>query len=281
MAWLGSENQGTAAQSAARARQEEAARSIDEPREFTNNTGMEMVLIPTGEFEMGSNGGRDTETPVHIVKITEPFYIGATEVTQAQYQAVMGTNPSAFKDDDSRPVESVSWDDAVAFCEKLSAREKQTYRLPTEAEWEYACRADSTTAYCFGDDESRLGRYAWYYGNATRMVVSDKAWRHGGTHPVAQKKPNDWGLYDMHGNIWEWCEDAWHDSYAGAPVDGSAWLAGSQQWGRVLRGGAFFSYPENVRCACRHSYNPSYQASYVGFRVVSPLAPDAGTPGSE
>ena len=163
-----------------------------------------MVRIPAGTFMMGSEEN-DSEKPVHEVTLSA-FEISATPVTQAQYEAVMGDNPSHFKDPDN-PVENVSWDDAMKFCEKLKQRTGQEFMLPSEAQWEYACRAGSSSKYCFGDAEEELGDYAWYDKNSE-----------GRTHPAGRKKPNAWGLYDMHGNVWEWCQDWWADNYASDAV---------------------------------------------------------------
>ncbi|MFI5460965.1 MAG: SUMF1/EgtB/PvdO family nonheme iron enzyme [Isosphaerales bacterium] len=197
-------------------------------REWTNSIGIKLVRIGAGEFLMGSPHSvlsvLSDDKPQHRVRITKPFYLGIHEVTQDQYRAVMGDNPSHFKGSDDLPVESVSWLEAVKFCNKLSEREKRTpfyridgtevtpvggdgYRLPTEAEWEYACRAKSTTLYPFGDDASKLGEHAWSAGNSESK-----------THPVGQKLPNASGLYDMLGNVWEWCAD-WYDEkyYASSP----------------------------------------------------------------
>ena len=175
---------------------------------FTNSLGMQFKRIPAGEFDMGSTDGDSDERPVHRVRISRDFYLGIHEVTQAEYRAVTGKSPSNFKGDDL-PVEKVSWEEANEFCRLLTERERtagglpsgMVYRLPTEAEWEYAARAGTTTKYCFGDDESGLGEYAWYGGNSGST-----------THPVGQKRPNAWGLYDMHGNVWEWCQD-WYGAY--------------------------------------------------------------------
>nr|WP_321419432.1 formylglycine-generating enzyme family protein [uncultured Methanomethylovorans sp.] len=194
---------------------------------YTNSIGMEFVLIPSGEFEMGYGSS------VHEVTIGQAYYLGKYEVTQAQWVAIMGDNPSKFEGD-SNPVEEVSWDDVQEFVKKLNAKEgTDKYRLPSEAEWEYACKAGTTTKYSFGDNKSKLGEYAWYSGNSGATRNS------GTTYPVGQKKPNPWGLYDMHGNVFEWCQDTCHYSYNGAPTDGSAWEDGSSS-DRVLRGGSWF-----------------------------------------
>ena len=184
--------------------------------------GMEFVLIPGGSFMMGSpsseEGRRADEEPKHRVNI-QPFYMMTTEVTQAMWKEVMEDNPSRFKSD-SLPVEMVSWNDCQNFIKKLNQLDPgKNYRLPSEAEWEYACRAGTTTKYYSGNNESDLARVGWYgynEGNSNNR-----------THPVGQKEANSWGLYDMHGNVYEWCEDRYHDSYKGAPTNGSAWLSPS------------------------------------------------------
>ena len=196
---------------------------------FTNSIGMQLVGIEPGEFLMGSpesdTGALSNEKPQHRVRITKAFSLGIHEVTQGQYQAVMGETPSGFKGSDDLPVEHVSWLDGVKFCNKLSEREERVpyyridgaevavaggngYRLPTEAEWEYACRAGSATVYPFGNDDGNLGEHAWYDSDSESK-----------THPVGQKRPNAWGLYDMQGNVWEWCPD-WYDEkyYASWPA---------------------------------------------------------------
>ncbi|MBC1193637.1 SUMF1/EgtB/PvdO family nonheme iron enzyme [Microcystis aeruginosa BLCCF108] len=224
---------------------------------------LEMVSLPAGQFLMGSPDSdpdaRDFEKPQHQVKVNS-FAIGKYPVTQAQYQAVMGTNPSRFKNwfknNPQNPVENVNWNDAQAFCQKLSQITGKTYRLPTEAEWEYACRAGTTTRYYFGDDASQLGDYAWYKGNS-----QDK------THPVGQKKPNAWGLHDMSGNVWEWCEDDWHDNYIGAPKDGSAWLTNDNDY-QIVRGGSWYLNPNSCRSAYRVNFNRRDDGNSLGFRVV-------------
>jgi formylglycine-generating enzyme required for sulfatase activity len=223
---------------------------------YVNELGMEFVLVPPGEFAMGSprgEGGREVvEGPQHEVRYTRGFYMGACEVTQEQYARVMGKNPSKHVAA-RHPVESVSWDDAVDFCARLS-KEGCTYRLPTEAEWEYACRAGGTTAYCYGDDPKELGEYAWYLANAGE-----------GTRPVGLKLPNAWGMYDLHGNVWEWCQD-WYGGYERdlaedphGPADGTY---------RVVRGGSWFDYPLPMRCASRGRNAPSNRSDDQGFRVV-------------
>jgi formylglycine-generating enzyme required for sulfatase activity len=225
---------------------------------LANGIRLEMVSLPAGKFLMGSAESND-EKPPHQVKVNS-FAIGKYPITQAQYQAVMGNNPSHFKNNPQNPVEQVSWDDAQAFCQKLSQITRKTYRLPTEAEWEYACRAGTTTRYYFGDDDNQLGDYAWYRENSNNT-----------THPVGQKKPNGWGIYDMSGNLWEWCEDNWHDSYAGAPDDGTAWIDNDNrsQSRKCLRGGSWNNLPNLCRSANRNRYDPDFRNyPYVGFRVV-------------
>lgn len=162
------------------------------------------------------------------------FKIGKYPITQEQYKAVMGTNPSHFQGNPQNPVESVSYDDAVAFCQKLNEMTGKNYRLPTEAEWEYACQSGATTGYYFGDDENQFGNYAWYGGNSQKT-----------THRVGQKLPNAWGLYDMHGNVWEWCQEG------------------------CMRGGSWVNNPNLCRSAIRSFYNRrNYRNTDVGFRVV-------------
>jgi len=221
-----------------------------------NSVGMAFKLIPAGTFQLGE--GDES----HGVTLTRPYYLGVYEVTQDEYQRVMGTNPSNFKGA-KLPVEQVSWDDAVSFCKKLSdlPEERQAgrvYRLPTEAEWEYACRAGTTKTYSFGDSEGMLGDHAWYDTN------SDKK-----THPVGGKKPNSWGLYDMHGNVWEWCQD-WYGSYpSGLVTDPKGLSIGSH---RVLRGGSWVNLARHCRSARRSFHAPSDRDSNLGFRVVKGLS---------
>lgn len=224
---------------------------------------MEFVLIPVGEFKMGSPddevGRYDNEGPVQNETIKNPFKLGKYPVTQKQWIAVMGSNPSSFKGDDL-PVEYVSWDDVQEFITKLNEMEgTDKYRLPSEAEWEYACRAGTNTRYSFGDDESKLGDYAWYSDNSGSK-----------THPVGQKNPNSWGLYDMYGNIWEWVQDRWHDNYKGAPSDGSAWEDGSGS-DRVVRGGSWNNFARICRSAYRYWFVPGYRINFVGFRLLRKL----------
>ena len=228
---------------------------------YTNSVTMEFVLIPAGEFEMGSDlylG--NAENPVHQVKISKSFYMGKYEVTQMQWVELMDNNPSRFRGDDNSPVESVSWNDVQEFIKKLNEKEgTDKYRLPTEAEWEYAARAGTNTQYSFGDDESYLGKYAWYYGNSKDETV-----------PVGQKKPNPMGLYDMHGNVYEWVQDKWHDDYNGAPTDGSAWEIGGSSY-RVNRGGSINSNYKDCRSANRDSYGPNSRIGDIGFRLLMEL----------
>jgi formylglycine-generating enzyme required for sulfatase activity len=233
------------------------------PKEITNCIGMKLVLIPAGTFTMGSPmeevGRIFNETP-HEVTLTKSYFLGVYEVAQDQYEKVMGINPSNFKGA-KNPVEMVSWDDAVSFCKKLSdmpeeKAARRSYRLPTEAEWEYACRAGSTTAFSSGDTAESLGEYAW---------VGESA-NNGKPHPVGEKKPNRLGLYDMHGNVWEWCQD-WYDVFypPRAATDPQGPNGGKY---RVVRGGCFFLDAANCRAAVHFSFLPTTRTFNCGFRVA-------------
>jgi len=235
---------------------------------FTNSIGMKFILIPAGEFWMGSKEtetDRQSDETRHKVRITKSFYMQTTEVTQAQWKAMMGmgNNPSNFSGD-NLPVEMVSWDDAQEFIKKLNEKEKMTgwtYRLPTEAEWEYACRDGSTTRFCFGDNESGLDVYCWYWNNSDER-----------SHPVGTKKANAWGLYDMHGNVWEWCQD-WYgeDYYAKSPsADPQGPASGAF---RVLRGGGWYGGAQFCRSADRCGLNPGFRDYGLGFRAVCSFGP--------
>ena len=191
--------------------------------------------------------------------------MGKYPVTQAQWQAVIGYNPSHFKGD-NRPVEMVSWDDirrSGGYLEKLNAAHPgYNFRLPSEAEWEYTYRAGTTTRFYWGDDpnHTQIDDYTWYWKNSP-----------SGTKDVGQKLPNAWGLYDMSGNVWEWCEDDWHNNYNGTPTDGSAWVDSPRGGSRLLRGGSWGSRTHYCRAAERHSFSPGARDSYRGFRVVCTL----------
>ncbi len=220
--------------------------------EGLNGVALEMICLPGGEFMMGSNDHK-SEQPPHSVKLS-PFFIGKYQITQEQWKAVMGGNPSHFKGDDL-PVENVSWDDAVKFCEAISKQTGKDYRLPTEAEWEYACRAGSTGRYCFGDDVKSLGDYAWYRENSD-----------GKTHPVGRKKPNAWDLYDMHGNVLEWCQD-WYDEnyYKQSPRENPQGPSSGTY--RVARGGSCYDR-SGCRSINRFNLEPVIILRHVGFRIV-------------
>ena len=242
----------------------------------TNSVGMQFVPIAAGSFVMGSGGevagAAASEKPAHKVSITKPFYLGKYEVTQGQWEAVMGSSP--FTLDRSNPFynlpgmaarlrkptnpATVSWNDAQEFIKRLNRKEGHArYRLPTEAEWEYAARAGTSTAYSFGHDEGKLGGYAWY----------GEDFASGSSHTVGTKKPNPWGLYDVHGNVWEWVQD-WYDAayYADSPaIDPPGPRAGSK---RVVRGGSWHETATSWRSAFRRDYEPDYRGISIGFRVV-------------
>jgi len=225
----------------------------------------EMVVLPSGSFLMGSTSdpfsnsksksiGLPDEKPQHLVNI-QSFAIGKYEVTQEQWYAVMGNNPSENKGR-TLPVEQVSWDDVRQFVLKLNQKTGQKYRLPSEAEWEYAARAGSTTTYPFGDSDTELYAYAWF------SAIADK------TNPVGLKRSNQFGLFDMLGNVWEWTEDCWHDNYRGAPIDGKAWDSGCTASGRLLRGGSWFNDSAYFRVAFRIRFPVQTKNSTIGFRLA-------------
>ena len=205
---------------------------------------------------MGSDKNTD-EKPPHTVYIRS-FLMGRTEVTQKQWLEVMGSNPSSFSACGLEcPVENVSWDEVQQFISKLNQKTGQKYRLPSEAEWEYAARAGTTMDWSFGNDESKLGDYAWYSGNSRSK-----------TQAVGQKRPNAFGLFDMHGNVWEWPQDCWHENYAGAPTDGSAWTTGCRGNYRMLRGGSWDSLPAFLRSAIRFRNILDLRYGNIGFRLA-------------
>lgn len=219
----------------------------------------EMVEIPAGSFDMGSDSGESDEKPVHRVTLAKSFALGKTEVTQAQWRTVMGNSPSYFAEcGDACPVEQVSWEDVQEFIAKLNAKSGKQYRLPTEAEWEYACRAGSRQEYCGSDD---AGSVSWNNANSGKFFGTTP-------HPVAGKQANAFGLFDMSGNVWEWVTDSYHDNYAGAPVDGSAWDGGSM---RVLRGGSWGKDLTNSRASARFKFGTNYRDFSFGFRLARTL----------
>ncbi|MFH1998514.1 MAG: formylglycine-generating enzyme family protein, partial [Planctomycetota bacterium] len=211
-----------------------------------DKTGLEFVLVPGGSFMMGSDDGSSDEKPVHRVSI-KPFLLCRTECTQEAWDRIGGKDSRKWRGS-NLPIENVSWDACTAWCQKAGLR------LPTEAEWEYACRAGTSFSYCFGDSDSSLSGYAWYDGNSGNK-----------THPVGEKKENAFGLYDMPGNVWEWCQDGYHDSYSGAPSDGSAWDSGASSR-RVDRGGSWDLDSRYCRSANRNRYTPDCCYDYLGFR---------------
>jgi len=268
----------------------EAGGRAAKPQVVTVKGGAQMVVVPGGWFEMGDARGADDEKPVHRVWV-DGFLMDRFEVTQKQYEELMTANPSHFKGAD-RPVEQISWANAALFCNARSRAEglepcydEETgechfnasgYRLPTEAEWEYACRAGTSGSYFFGPDASRLDRYAWHAGNAQKR-----------THPVGRKRPNPWGLYDMYGNVAEWCNDVYDAGYYArspnrnprGPRDGKRY---------VLRGGSWKSGPEMCRSAARMAEDPGFQDACfardtIGFRCVRkiPPKPATGSPPAE
>ena len=248
---------------------------------FTNSVGMKLVSIPAGEFKMVSGKSAaeiaklfdskeeyfKNEHPQHTVRLSKGFYMATTEVTQGQFEAVMGTTPwkgeAYAKENAEHAASYIDWNDATEYCVRLSKKEGRKYRLPTEAEWEYACRGGSTTAYSFGDDASGLRDYAWFHGN-----TFDAGEQYA--HQVGQKRANSFGLYDMHGNVYEWCSDWYDEDYYGKSpsVDPKGPTSGSS---RVLRGGSWGYNAQFCRSAYRYRSTPSYRHGSPGFRLVCEL----------
>lgn len=205
---------------------------------------------------MGAEDGDDDEKPVHRVRLTRPFYLAKYPTTQAQWEAVVGNNPSKFKGDPNRPVETVSWDDAQEFLRRLGEKDGKPYRLPTEAEWEYAARAGTTTAYCFGDDPKLLREYGWYDENSG-----------GRARAVGQLEANAWGLHDVHGNVWEWVQDWYADNYyqQSGLIDPKGPEEGQY---RVVRGGSWNDDALDLRVSVRRWVDPGYRFVSIGFRCA-------------
>jgi formylglycine-generating enzyme required for sulfatase activity len=229
---------------------------------LANSVGMEFVLIPAAEFTMGADDSPSLR-PSHRVTISQPFYLGKYEVTQAQWVAIMGKNPSRFTGDPHLPVENVSWNEVQEFIRQLNTREGATrYRLPTEAEWEHAASAGVMTTHTFGNDAAQLGQYAWYDENADKR-----------THAVGQLKPNTWGLYDTLGNVWEWCQDWYGDYPQRAAVDPQGTPQGAF---RVYRGCGWHRGASTLYCqvASRHGARPSFRHPALGFRLLLMVRPE-------
>jgi len=239
-------------------------------KSITNTIGMKLNKIPAGTFTMGSpesEADREDDETQHKVRISKAFYMQTTEVTQGQWKEVMGTAPwkgkSYVKEGPNYAASYVSWDDAIAYCKKLSEKEGKTYRLPTEAEWEYACRAATETRWSFGNDEKELGDYAWYEENA--LDIDEKY-----AHQVGLKKPNAFGLYDMHGNVYEWCHDYFEEDYykQSPEKDPTGPTSGSF---RVFRGGSWNDITRFSRSANRYGGDADNRNNVVGFRLVREL----------
>jgi formylglycine-generating enzyme required for sulfatase activity len=261
-------------------------------QEITKGVSIDMVYIPGGTFKMGSpeteEGHQSNESPQHSVTVPA-FFMGKTPVTQAQWKAVadrlpqinhqLNPKPSHF-DGNNYPVESVSWHDAIEFCARLSKLSDREYSLPSETQWEYACRAGTTTPFHFGETiDSAIANYRaqdWEIGGRTypgKYGQGKLGEFRNKTTPVGSfKVANTFGLYDMHGNVWEWCMDHWHDSYINASTDGSAWLDenSTENAARVRRGGSWSSYPRNCRSASRYGSGADFRSDTFGFRLISP-----------
>jgi formylglycine-generating enzyme required for sulfatase activity len=218
------------------------------------------IKVPPGKFQMGSVNELPyaLETPVHKAVISESLSVAVYPVTQEQYQEIMGHNPAKFRHGKNLPVANVNWFDAKKFCQKLSGETGQLLRLPTETEWEYFCRAGSETEFFFGDDKKELVDYAWFEYNSNER-----------TAPVGLKKPNDWGIHDIVGNVWEWCEDVWQSDYTGFPSDGSANLKNiEKQHQRSTRGGSWAMDAFRCRSSYRSHDWTDTKTEKLGFRIV-------------
>jgi formylglycine-generating enzyme required for sulfatase activity len=247
---------GASAEARIQENQDQAATALKDTEtiDLGGGVSMEFVLIRPGLFMMGSESGHNDEKPIHQVAITRPFYLGRYEVTQEQWQRVMHNNPSGFKGT-NLPVENVSWNDCQIFLAKLRSKTKRKFALPTEAQWEYACRAGTTNTYSCGEDEAGLADHAWYASNSDQK-----------THPVGRKQPNAWGLCDMHGNVFEWCADWYSKSYPpGDATDPVGAVSGDR---RIIRGGAWLYIPDNLRSADRSFSPPDLRVNEYGLRCV-------------
>jgi len=232
---------------------------------------LEMVWIPPGSFEMGRYAGEQDsdaqEDPQHEVTFSSGFWIGRYELTKRQWSAVMSTTPwegeSGVLDDSLSPAVCVSWNDAQVFVAALNAYTGLNFRLPSEAEWEYACRASTVERFYWGDDPgyTLINDYAWWWDNASGVSEAY-------AHVVGLKLPNAWGLYDMSGNVWEWCEDDSHSDYTGAPTDGAPWMDWPRGYSRVRRGGGWAGGADKSRSANRYTTDPSFTTSELGFRLA-------------
>jgi formylglycine-generating enzyme required for sulfatase activity len=241
-----------------------AAAPQEEQKKLLKTFHEEFVAVEPATFTMGSAAGAKAEQPPHEVKISRPFKIARTEVPQNLWESVMGSNPSRWKGR-RNSVEMLSFGQAEEFCRKATELlrsaeligKEDVVRLPTEAEWEFCARAGTKTKYSFGDDAKDLNDYAWHTGNAA-----------GNDPPVGAKKPNPWNLYDMHGYLWEWCQDVWHDSYEGAPANGSAWVSGGDPKRRVLRGGSWKDAADALTSSYRRGAPMELKDDAVGLRCV-------------
>lgn len=252
-------------------REKKVAECVEVP--LSGGVSLPLVKIVGGSFLMGTPTGEmgrsPDEGPQHLVQI-RTFYLGKYPVTQSQYRAVMGKNPSFFQGE-NRPVENVSWYEAMEFCHRLSEMTGRNFRLPTEAEWEYACRAGTTDPFCFGGTiTSELANYKATYGYGQVEPLGAGVggqWRQETTE-VGSFPANSFGLYDMHGNVWEWCLDHWHENYEGAPTDGSPWLEKEEELPRVIRGGSWSDTAYYCRSGVRLFALPDFKGQLIGFRVA-------------